>query len=462
MAQSFLNSNSQEEDISITLRDILSILFKHKSIIVTTFLVVATLVNLGLLYLPSVYSAHGRILVKTERQGNPTFFSGVASYEEKRQSDPVNRKMETEMELVESRPIAEGVVKELDIVYSQVYHKPYVHFLDPVGAVVDFVFEILGFPLDPLSKGFDDTVSELVKSISVSPVKSKSSETTSNIMQLSIRTHDKQLASEALLKIMESYQKHNTEMNRKAGEKAYNIIKMRKDEAYATVLANQQEHETFIANTRNAPELINAKNVRHSSTTSPGDVASIAMLRKQVIKKDLELDAMRHKYSPNHLPYKQLLKSINSLKYRITVETKKYAANDSQLRSLARKLETSETVYLELKKKLAQINIYLDMNDSQTESRIIVEPPLAPRNSSWKKDVLMGVLGSFAGLVLGIGFAGYREYADHRLESIHEVQRYFGFEVLGIISDVSESDLRDVRETLNGKKKFSDSRSGKR
>lgn len=441
MPQTVFNIHSQDQDNSITQRDILSILFKHKRIILKSFFVVTLLVSLGLMYLPPVYKAKGKILVKVERQGNPTFFSGVASYEERKQADPVNRTMETEMELVEARPIAEEVVKQLNITFSQVYHKPYIHFLTPLADAYDAVMEVLGYPPDPLSNGFSDTVNALVESIEVAPVRSKSSETTSNIMELKIRTHDKEVAGRALQAIMEVYQKHNTIINNKAGEKAHEIIKKRKDDAYAEVVSHQFELETFVSHRKNGTELQNAKKVSRRKVTSPGDISSISLLKKQVIEKEMELDELMQVYSDNHIPVKQLKKAISSIKKRIAMESQHYASNDSKLRTLERKLEIAEGIYLELKRKLAQIEIYLDMNESQTQSRIIVEPPMIPRKSEWKKTLIYGVIGSFAGLILGVGFAGFREYADHRLENASEVRRYFNMEILGTIPELEEGEL---------------------
>lgn len=443
------NLHSQENETSITRRDVLSVLFKHKSIILKSFVIVTILVTLGLLFLPPVYTVKGKILVKTERQGNPTFFSGVASYEEKRQSDPVNRTMETEMELVEARPISEEVVRRLDIKYNQVYHKPYVHLLMPISDMVEPVLAMIGFGPDPKKQGFEDTVSELVKSIQVAPVKSKSSETTSNIMEISLRTHDRAIADKTLLGIMEAYQKHNTTINRAAGERAYRIIERRKKEAFAELLRNQAELEAFVGDTKGTQDIRGSKSTgRVPRSASSSDGGSIALLKKQVLEKELELEELRQKYNSGHFMVQRLENAIANLKKRIATETQKYATSDSKLRSLERKLEISENLYMELEKKLNQIQIYLDMNESEIESRIIVEPPLPPRSSEWKKDAVLGLLGSFGGLLLGVGFAGYREYGDHRLESSNEIQQTFGIEVLGTVSELENDEVEKSVQAL--------------
>ena len=447
-APAVFNLHSQENETSITRRDVLSVIFKHKSIILKSFVIVTILVTLGFLFLPPVYTVNGKILVKTERQGNPTFFSGVASYEEKRQADPVNRTMETEMELVEARPIAEDVVRRLDIKYNQVYHKPYVHLLMPVGNLLEPVLAMIGFPPDPKKQGFEDTVTELVKSISVAPVKSKSSETTSNIMEIYLRTHDRAIADKALLGIMEAYQKHNTMINRAAGERAYKIIEKRKQEAFTELLRNQAELEDFVGDTKSSQDIRGSKNTGRVLRSTSSDGESISLLKKQVLEKELELEELRQKYNSDHFMVQRLENAIANLRRRIQAETQKYATSDSKLRSLERKLEISESLYMELEKKLNQIQIYLDMNESEIESRIIVEPPLPPRSSEWKKSVVMVLLGSFGGLLLGICFAGYREYSDHRLESSNEIQQTFGIEVLGTVAELESDEVEQSVQAL--------------
>ena len=88
------------------------------------------------------------------------------------------------------------------------------------------------------------------------------------------------------------------------------------------------------------------------------------------------------------------------------------------------------------------------MGESEIESRIIVEPPLPPRSSEWKKSVVMVLLGSFGGLLLGICFAGYREYSDHRLESSNEIQQTFGIEVLGTVAELESDEVEQSVQAL--------------
>jgi len=448
------NVHQHDQDVSVTLRDVVSILFKHKSIILITFVSVTLLVSIGLMSLPSVYKASGKLLIKTEEIGNPTFFSGVTSYKERQKADPVNRKMETEMELLDSRPIAEQVITNLGITYDQVYHKPYVHLLLPVADFFDLLLEsVFGIAPDPEKQGFADTTSEFVKSLEIAPVRSKSSETTSNLIQVNLRTHDKELSQDALLQVLKVYQMQSVNLNQIRGERALQIISKEKERAYDIVLSIQKELEDFLISGRDAEELYNARKINRNTITTPRDIASIVKLKQQVIKKDLELSELKQVYNLNHSKVRNLQNAITNLKKRISLETRQYAVNDSKLNNFERQLDVAEAVYLDLMKKQLKINLFLEMNKEQSGSRIIIEPPLIPRTSEWKKSIIIGIFGSFAGLMLGLGFAGIREYADHTLEKPSDVQRYFDFEILGSVAELSDKEMKDCLSVLKRKQK---------
>ena len=88
---------------SFTRRDAVRALFRHKWTVVTCFLVVTLTVIGGLLMLPPTYETEGKLLVRTDAQQDPSFFSDLAAMSPRFDRDPVNRRLETEMELIETR-----------------------------------------------------------------------------------------------------------------------------------------------------------------------------------------------------------------------------------------------------------------------------------------------------------------------------------------------------------------------
>lgn len=47
-------------------------------------------------------------------------------------------------------------------------------------------------------------------------------------------------------------------------------------------------------------------------------------------------------------------------------------------------------------------------------------------------------MGAFTGLVLGCGFAGFREYMDHTVSTKEQVKKLFNIEVLGTIDQLDK------------------------
>lgn len=438
--EKIFQSSEREQDSFLSIRDLVNILFKHKFIIVFTFITVAALVWWGMLSLPQVYESTGKVLVKTEQQGNPSFFAGVAAYQEQRQSDPVNRKMETEMQLVESRPIMEEVVRRLDLQYWDVYHKPYVHLLAPVAAFYDEVMlEAFGIKPDPEKYGFSDTVDAMLKSLSVGPVRTKSSETTSNIIQVSIKSTSPELAASAVQLLMEVYRDHDTMIKQDAAKKAYEIVNAEKEDALSRLTSAQETLQSFLERTgTNSATVGGAK-----------DTATILMLKEQLLEKELELIEASEVFSGESSRVVNLKKAVAELKYRINAERKVSAETDTELLSLEREVAAAESVYLDLKKRLAQIAVYEDITGNEYGNRIIVEPAVFNRESNFKKSVFLSLIGTIAGLVLGLGLAGLKEYLDDTVTTREQVRKWYGFDVLGVVEKSTEVSRNNFPKSEN-------------
>src|SRR5262245_58599026 len=129
-----------------TRRDIVRALFRHRWPIAICLVVTTAATGLAVSQIPPTYEASAKVLVQTEQQGTPTFFSGLAAYSDRRDTDPVSRRLETEMEIIEAAPISEQVVRELGLDWPQIYHSPLIHagtaIADRAGAWLHDVFGI--------------------------------------------------------------------------------------------------------------------------------------------------------------------------------------------------------------------------------------------------------------------------------------------------------------------------------
>lgn len=431
--------DQQDQFKSYSAKDIAALCFKHKALIITVFIIISVSVNAMLFVIPSVYEVHAKVLINTEKAGTPSFFAGVAPVKERMTNDPVKRIIETEMQMIEGRSVAEEVVRDLDIKWDQVYHKPLVHLLEPVGTyVTDPIMRALGFQPDPEKNGFNDTVKELVKSIMVAPVLSKSADTNSNIIFVSLKSPDPVIARDILQKTLEYYRSYDIKMRKQEAELAYSIVSEKVKKTYADLTAAESALEFFLSNKNNeltpgskSPKLL----------TTPNDISTIQLLKEQIIELEFELSALSDTFQPGDDKTSRIKASIEKLRVRLQSELELYASNNSEQAVLERDLELSEVLYLELKTRLSKIELFIDMNEHNISAREILEPPIVPRESSWKKDIVLGVFASIFGLVFGVVLAGIREFLDSSIRDDSDVSKYLGIELIGKIPEEKPSTI---------------------
>lgn len=350
--------SEQAQFRAYTVKDIVSIIFKHKTMILLTAIIVSVTVTAGIFFLPRTYEVTGKLLIRTELQGAPSFFTGVASYRERIQDDPAKPRVETEMAIAESRAIAEEVVHSLNLGYDQVYHSPLTHFLRPVSDyIVDPVLRVIGFPPDPLKRGFQDTVAEFKKGLQVQFAPSKSGDTSPNVIMITLKAPDPEIAQRALQKLLEAYQHYDVRINREISKTAFEIVKNKMQESLKELKSGRLELKEF---------------------------------------------------------------------------------------------EATEKVYFDLKNRLSQIEVYMDMNERHSGSKIIMESAQLPRESSLKKDIMLCIFGSFMGLAFGLMLAGLRELLDHTLDSKEDVERELGLENIGKFFLENDTVLSPFRQSPDG------------
>lgn len=448
-----LDPGQADERLAFTTRDLVSMLFKHRRTILLCFVLVAVLMAAGIWSLPPSYITTGKVLVKTEQQGNPSFFSGIAAYREPWESDPVNRKIETEMEMLATRGLSERVVKRLGLTYDQIYHKPLTHLLRPLGDAYDWLLtNVFGFPEDDDKYGFKGTVKEFNKSFTVEPLKSKSADTTSNMILVTLRATDPEVAQRALQTLLEEYVSLAMEQNLKLGQAAYDLVEQNMVTAQRELDAAKEREREFIAENGatltsrfgySSPGRTGEAAEKYPGLSKAGEQSTVGALRAHLIDMELQMIELRNVFTDNAENVKLQERAIGELKQRIDREIRRTAENEKTLAGLDLNVRTAEAQYIDLRRKLGQIALYLQLNPAEASNRLISEPPLPPKSSEWKKSLLVTILGSLAGLMVGLGIAGYREYSDHRLATPEAVEHYLGLKALLVVPMQEESALRE-------------------
>ncbi len=431
---------------SFTMRDFLIVLFKHWITILISFSVVSGATIFGLANIPPTYIGEAKVLIRTEQQGSPSFLSGIAAYREPRESDPVVRKLETEMEMLTTRSLAEQVVDDLQLTWNDVYHPAYVHLLQPLANFVDWsLAKLVGIAPDPDAYGRDATVAAFMRSVSVAPTKSKSAETTSNVVSLTLKAPSARVAQVGLQRLLGAYLAHPVADADRAGREALEVIERNLLESEGDVRLAQTRIQALLGREGSALGYARAPVDMESiagQARLPPDQNSVSLMKSRLVEMELKLVDLRQTYLESQENVVILRNSIAELRDLINRQLLSAAAAESSYSGLARDLHAAEQLYLDLRKKRDQIALFIKLNPSQIDNRSVTELPLLPRSSEWKKSVLLSVLGSFSGLILGLGLAGLREYTDQRLQHPEAVSRALGIESLGAFASLSSREVR--------------------
>jgi uncharacterized protein involved in exopolysaccharide biosynthesis len=434
----------EDEAYGLTTRDLLNQWFKHWVTVVLCFLVITALTWGALLLQPSIYEASAKVWVQTEQQGTPSFLSGIAAYRESQVPEPVNRKIETEIQLLLSRSNAEAVVSKLHITKSQLVQTAadYLH---------DDLPSWLRFDKPKSAAETNDEIVELfMKGVAVEPTRSKTADTTSNVLETHFECADKSLAPRALAALLQEYIQFGAQHNRELGETTYKLVESKIGEETGELnqlddqilaLTVEQASRAEVASSDNAAVTRSARSAGLDATLSSSRAGSgasgLGLLKSQTIDMQARLEEAQQLYTEQSPNVRHLAQQLSALRERLNAGVRASAALDARLDRLERQRGIAVERYTGLRQKLDQIQLYLQLNPVESDSRLITETPLEPHKPKIKTKVLIGLLGPIAGLLLGLILAGLREYFDHRLQNPQDVQRFLGLDTLAILPKVS-------------------------
>lgn len=436
-----------DHDVPVaTRRDLVRILFKRWPTVALCFVVVTVVTALAVAALPPTYEAQAKVLVRTEEQVTPAFFSGLAAYTERHEGDPVNRRLENEMALLGAAPIARSVAKELQLHWHEIYHPPLTQLTGRLAdACGPFLERYLGVPHTPPSEA--EVAAALQASVVVVPGESKSAETTSNLIVVSLKAPKAETARAALERMLEHYLSFDRRLTEDAAVKARALVNRELTGVKRQVAAAEAAMRDFLAQTRFDPvraegERRQLRTGAEGPITSARDNQTASQLKTAIVKLQSELADARQIYRPDTEPVQRLERSLALLEERLAAEVKVNAGDFSRYNRLERELRVAEEHADKLSQRLSEIDLFLEINTGSLGNRLVIEPPILPEKSDRKARAATGLLGAVLGLVFGVALAGAGEYADTTLGTREDVRRHIGVEVVATIPNATVRERR--------------------
>ena len=435
-------------------RDVVAVLYRQGGLIALCALV-GTAASLVLYQRqPRVYASTAKVWVQTEQQGTPSFLSGIAAYRETANLDPVNRKIETEIELMLTRTNAQAVVDKFAITDSQLVHGgPRPH---PATANVPVAASA------PAADGHSQTVDLFLDGLSVEPLRSKTADTSSNVLEVRFECTDPALAPLALQAFLDNYLQLGAQQNRRLGETTSRLIETKlaqaKDDLRDTedrivdllvrdgarggsdgpVVAAARGNQALAGATSGAAAEGGLKlDMNLEPGVSAGAAPAVAALKAQTLDLQLRLDEARQLYTDDAENVRNLRAQLAGSQQRLAHSVRENTKLEAELNRLERTRSLAQERYVELQRKLDQIDLYLRLNPTEADSRVIIDAPDHPSAAQGTKKKFVALLGPMAGLMLGLMLALLRELGGDRMRSAREAEWALGVPVLGAVPTLS-------------------------
>jgi len=437
----------------VTLSDVTGMLYRQRWLILGCTVVVAVLSVVLVKAQDKVYTSTARVWVQTEQQGTPAFLTGIAAYRDNQYPEPVNRKIETEMELMLARSSAESVIRQLGIHDDQLVQSPFAQLVGKVskplkGALAGLksLFSGTAAPAEePLP------VDLFLDAISVEPLRSKTSDTSSNVLEVSFSAADRELAPKALQVLLDNYLRIGAAQNRRLGESTARLIQDRMvavqqelsdAENGITALALQKSASEGAMRTFALPPQTPGRNagLMLDLSASPGSSEgehALNSLRGQVLDLQAQLEALRQYYTDDAPNVRAVRQRLGAAQGRLAEQVRSGVQAETEMVKLDRRRALAQDRYVELRQRLDQIELYLQANAHESQSRVVIDPPYAPLASEGKRRSVLAVVGAVGGLILGLLLGGLRELMDTRFHGPREVERLLGLPVLGQVPVLS-------------------------
>jgi len=417
--------------------DAFELVWRNRCLIGASVLLVTAL-SLGLYFLqPPLFTSTARVLVQTEQIGTPSFLSGIAAYRESQIAEPVGRKIETEMALILNRRSAIDVVDALGIQRS---HLPGSSLAGAKQSIVGVWRRWTDQEDAEEATASNTLVDEFLSNIIVEPVRSKAAETTSNVLEIKFEATDPEVASSALGKMLDAYLQVGAQQNRKLGIATTELLKAqiqqaktdlaKSEEALVAQAVRESEQATLTASVSSSTGA-GLSGQRAAGRTS--NEAATSQLMTQLVDLQAQLDELRQTFTDETEGVRKLKRRVDEARSRVAAQVRASAQNTAVFNRLDRQRSLAQDHYIELRRKLEQIELYMKLTPAALDGRIVVAPPSQPGRNEGHKKKSMAMAGPIAGFLLGLLLATLRELMRPRIRTRRGIERMLGIPALGTV-----------------------------
>lgn len=443
-----------------TFRDLMRIIFTHKSVIVYTFIGVTALA-LGLsLITPAKYEAATKIMAKERKVDSPLQAKFYSDYRTERVAF-----LQSQSEIIQSDEVARRVMRKLYPGKKDLTPKQIASFRERIKV------------LSP--KGFDITSSDILflQITDSNPVKAAeasnllTSEYINYTYELKGKTAkqtvdflEKQTGAQ-LEKMKEAAEQVKQYEGKAGGDLAFLIATVKSkggntdllsyNNNFLTAKMALKETETYLNQLRN---YVN-KGIPPQKMVKENAV--LMAMKENIAKLESQLANLQSQYTDIYPRSIMIKKEIERNKQLFNKEVKAdlegrfvdmaalearvkaYKETVDQYTSLAQKqldysriyrnYEVLEEGYQELLRDTQKASLTAAMDTHKLASIEIIDPAVVPKSPVSPNIIANTFIGALIGLLLGLGLTFVLDSMDHTVKTVEDIERYFNMPVLGTI-----------------------------
>lgn len=491
-----------QEYMEFSQRNFLEVVLKRRWIIVILFFTIVLTVGAGTLLMTPVYKTTAKIILEKKLEQEKYSLLNLPGIIR----DPYDF-IASEIEIIKSRPVAETVVKKLQL-HRRNSNQP----REDVGAKNQFqlavnsliesldVQKIKDTNVITLSYCSEDpdltvaVVTEIVEAYKLERAKINERAENSDYLEKQIKIYDSKICSLVTLsaKVKEQWEMHSAEQKAQTLQNNLTIFQEKLSET-------QSQYDAKKSRLDNLRRQIMAGNnfLALDERVSPSLVNHISKLKEQLLGLDVEIKRALQKYTPKHklvirmkeekkylskqyrgalIDYIQseegylraLAQQINSYQSRCNDISRQVAAlsePEKIQQMIDRDLQSNREIYSMLVKQRGENQISNSKKDRQIKIKM-VSPPNRPLKPVKPNKQLNFMLAGILGLLVGTGAAFGFEYLDHSYRMIQEkrlAQRLPGkFLPPGIMHQMLHRDYYQVpdREVFPKRRRFNSESKG--
>lgn len=443
----------------IFLRDILTVLFKRKTLIVSFVVVVFAAVFVGNYLWPETYESVAKVQVMRGRETvgvDPTVLDGAALPMVQMTNYDVN----TTIDLVTSNDVLRKVVEETGLDKAMTGGA-----LRALRAALRRVQYSLRFavPPDPIQEAAD----ELREAILVEPVRD------SYVLEIRCRMANPELARKVLASLVGQFQEKykevystrelqpffQTQLDRVTQQLNAMQTKLEEFRNQNNIVSLNVERDLLVEQYTAAQRLMNQLSESEAVAArvegaADGDTEIVAALSRQtestvvtelqlrLLDKIVERNRMVNSLGPRHPQVLGILNEIQALSTRLkeaiasTRELTRRKLQDieqqmqrintrmGELENLERDVKLTAESYEYYKQKIEESTVYDKMAEHNISSIRVTSSPTLPDNPISPRRFLNLVLALIGGVIGGVSIAFFIEYLDHGLKTPEDVEYY--------------------------------------